>query len=545
MKENPEERFEEALKFAKLKHSGQERKDGSPAIIHPISVEKTVREKGGDIDCRIAALFHDLLEDTDASEKEIEAIGGERVLKLVKLLTKKPGYVMREYVNGILSDKDAVLIKGADRLHNLRSALLADEKFRLKYIKETEEWYMDFLPEIPPMTEALRSSLMGSLDLTAIVEMLIITATYDSPVSPEMLCKAFTGAKEKDIRYALEAYTDRILPLNVTIRKKDGGYYAELPFSETDIIILRAALHGNPYCEKAQADKLSERLSMLLPWYMRETNDNNGISTERYPGTFYDNITALIKALYPLPDENGETNYKKVTFRTCDHGPDGTMIPRTDQNGCIREYKVNPLKIFCKNNSFYLLTYSVRDHAPIKYITFRIDRITDVKCTDEDAEPYESGLSAEQTEMLKLKDKLFRSRFLSKYTGNIYPEPEHDPAQLNAVECMDSRGFSLRDYFYKNSVMFVDRIIPSARIKVKRTFMNTMIDTFGYDYDLICSDDTFCTIQVHNVAQNALVKLAVEFEDMAEITDNIEIREEIRQKLMRLTEKYKEDSDNE
>ena len=110
---------------------------------------------------------------------------------------------------------------------------------------------------------------------------------------------------------------------------------------------------------------------------------------------------------------------------------------------------------------------------------------------------------------------------------------------------MDRRGFSLRDYFYKNSVMFVDRIIPSARIKVKRTFMNTMIDTFGYDYDLICSDDTFCTIQVHNVAQNALVKLAVEFEDMAEITDNIEIREEIRQKLMRLTEKYKEDSDNE
>ena len=544
MKENPEERFEEALKFAKLKHSGQERKDGSPAIIHPIAVEKTVREKGGDIDCRIAALFHDLLEDTDASEKEIEDIGGERVLKLVKLLTKKPGYVMREYVNGILSDKDAVLIKGADRLHNLRSALLADEKFRLKYIKETEEWYMDFLPEIPPMTEALRSSLMGSMDTAALVEMLTVTATYDSPISPGKLCEAFPDTEERYVRFALEAYTNRRLPFNVTIRKKDGGYYAELPFNETDIIIMRTALQGNPYCEKARADELSERLSEFLPWYMRETKDNNGICTERYPGTFYDNVTELIKALYPVPDENSRIAYKKVTFHTCDHDPDGTMTPRTDQSGSTREYKVNPLKLFCKNNFFYLLTYSVKDCAPAKYITFRVDRLKNVKCTDEDADPYDMSLSIQQSDMLELKEKLFLSRFLSEYTGKIYPEPEHDPAQLNAVEHMDSRGFSLRDYFYKNSIMFVDNNIPSACINVKRNFMNTIIDTFGYDYELIDSDDESCTIMVHNVAQDSLIKLAIDFDNKVLITDENIIRE-IRIRLRRLAEKYKEESNNE
>ena len=159
MTENEQERLNEALRYATEMHKGQPRKGGEPYITHPVAVEKIVREKGGDTDACITALFHDLLEDTAAEESEIERIGGQNVLNAVKLLTKKKGYVMSEYVAGIRSDKTAFLVKGADRLHNLRDALKTDEGFKRKYIAETEEWYMDFLPEIPAAVEALKASL--------------------------------------------------------------------------------------------------------------------------------------------------------------------------------------------------------------------------------------------------------------------------------------------------------------------------------------------------------------------------------------------------
>lgn len=149
----------EALRYATEKHKGQLRKGGEEYITHPVAVAELVREKGGDTDCIITALFHDLLEDTDASEEEILRIGGEKVLRSVKLLTKTEGKPMKDYVEGIKTDANAYLVKGADRLHNLRSALCTDRAFREKYIRETEEWYMDFREDIPEAVEALRRTL--------------------------------------------------------------------------------------------------------------------------------------------------------------------------------------------------------------------------------------------------------------------------------------------------------------------------------------------------------------------------------------------------
>ncbi len=147
------ERCKEAMKFAAEKHYGQFRKGGLPYITHPIAVANIVKEKGMDTDCIITALFHDLLEDTDATEEEIKYIGGENVLYSVKLLTKTKEYNMKDYIGEIKSDPRAYAVKGADRLHNLRCAVYTDDEFRKKYIKETLEWYMDFDKEI---AEAVR-----------------------------------------------------------------------------------------------------------------------------------------------------------------------------------------------------------------------------------------------------------------------------------------------------------------------------------------------------------------------------------------------------
>ena len=159
------EKYAAAYEFAAKKHEGQFRKGGEPYITHPAAVADILREQGMDEDHLITALFHDLLEDTDATEAEIEAIGGERVLRAVKLLTKKKDYVMSEYISGIKSDPIAYAVKGADRLHNLRSAFAADIEFRRKYIKESIEWFLDFRPEIPDAVRALCDSIGEPFDV--------------------------------------------------------------------------------------------------------------------------------------------------------------------------------------------------------------------------------------------------------------------------------------------------------------------------------------------------------------------------------------------
>ncbi|MGN0691264.1 MAG: HD domain-containing protein [Oscillospiraceae bacterium] len=156
------DRYAAAYEYAAKKHEGQYRIGGEPYITHPAAAAEILRGRGYDEDYQIAALFHDLLEDTDATEQEIEAIGGKDVLRAVKLLTKQKGYVMSEYVAGIRSDPMAFAVKGADRLHNLQSAFSADESFRRRYIAETEEWYMDFSPEISEAVKRLSESLEGS-----------------------------------------------------------------------------------------------------------------------------------------------------------------------------------------------------------------------------------------------------------------------------------------------------------------------------------------------------------------------------------------------
>lgn len=154
-----EERYDNALRFAAEKHKGQFRIGGAEYITHPMAVAEIVRQNGYGIDVQIAALFHDLLEDTDATENEILALSNENVLEAVKLLTKQKGYVMESYVSAIRKNEMAFSVKGADRLHNLRCAFACDEDFKRRYILETVDWYLDFSPEIPKAVKKLAQSL--------------------------------------------------------------------------------------------------------------------------------------------------------------------------------------------------------------------------------------------------------------------------------------------------------------------------------------------------------------------------------------------------
>lgn len=154
-----DKRYELALEFARRKHEGQTRRGGEPYITHPVAVAELLREQGYGQEFLLAGLFHDLLEDTDATEQEILQLGGERVLAAVKLLTKEKGYDAAEYISRIRADEIAFAVKAADRLHNLRSAVCADEAFRRRYIADTTAWYMDFSQEIRQAVRELEDTL--------------------------------------------------------------------------------------------------------------------------------------------------------------------------------------------------------------------------------------------------------------------------------------------------------------------------------------------------------------------------------------------------
>lgn len=155
-----------SLLFAKEKHEGQTRIGGQPYISHPIEVASILEKKGFVDDVYIkTALFHDLLEDTDASEQEISFYGGKGVLNAVKTLTKSKGYNMEEYIQNISNNPIAKMVKLADRLHNLLCAVVADEKFRKRYVKETEEYYLDLAKGTPFEEDILKAyhTLKGTI----------------------------------------------------------------------------------------------------------------------------------------------------------------------------------------------------------------------------------------------------------------------------------------------------------------------------------------------------------------------------------------------
>lgn len=163
---NNYKKYNEALKFATLKHKGQFRKGGLPYITHPIAVAQKLQEKGYDEDYIISGLFHDLLEDTDATEEEIRNLGGDKVLEAVKLLTKTPGYIMEEYVANIEKNPIAKKVKAMDRLHNLECAVICSEDFKRRYILETIDYYIDWDDEIPTALKAVRDSLESPIYAT-------------------------------------------------------------------------------------------------------------------------------------------------------------------------------------------------------------------------------------------------------------------------------------------------------------------------------------------------------------------------------------------
>lgn len=153
--ENPADRelIRHAYDLAQQGHKDQARKSGEPYIIHPVQVARFLADLGFDASTIVAALLHDLLEDTAILKERIEQEFGHDVAFLVDGVTKLSALTLRTRATDLQTeslkkmffamaeDLRVIIIKLADRLHNMRTIRGLDAASRIRFAHETMEIY--------------------------------------------------------------------------------------------------------------------------------------------------------------------------------------------------------------------------------------------------------------------------------------------------------------------------------------------------------------------------------------------------------------------
>lgn len=147
-----EELLEKAYIFTALAHKGQTRQSGEPYLIHPLNVAHILAEMKLDETSIVVGLLHDVLEDTLTTKEKLHELFGEEVADIVDGVTKisRYAYVSREeqqaetfrkMILAMVSDLRVVLVKLADRLHNMRTLNHLPQDRQQAIAKETIEIY--------------------------------------------------------------------------------------------------------------------------------------------------------------------------------------------------------------------------------------------------------------------------------------------------------------------------------------------------------------------------------------------------------------------
>lgn len=148
------QRLKRAYAFAKQAHGNQKRKSGEPYITHPIAVARIAAiELRLDVDVVIACLLHDVVEDTPYTFDDIRHCFGNEVAELVRIVTKPDGGKEKRFemskqldnfkhmLGAMRGDIRGILIKLADRLHNMRTLQSMRPDKQMKIAGETDYFY--------------------------------------------------------------------------------------------------------------------------------------------------------------------------------------------------------------------------------------------------------------------------------------------------------------------------------------------------------------------------------------------------------------------
>src|SRR5687767_2441724 len=147
-----EELLQKAYIFSAREHRGQVRSSGEPYLVHPINVAYILADMRLDETSIAVGLLHDVLEDTLTTKETLQEIFGDSVAELVDGVTKISRYAyvskeeqqaetFRKMLLAMVSDLRVVLVKLADRLHNMRTLEYLSEEKRREIARETLDIY--------------------------------------------------------------------------------------------------------------------------------------------------------------------------------------------------------------------------------------------------------------------------------------------------------------------------------------------------------------------------------------------------------------------
>ncbi|MCM1490237.1 MAG: HD domain-containing protein [Muribaculum sp.] len=189
------EKIDRAFRFARAAHQGARRNDGSPYILHPLAVALICsRELGLGSTSIVCALLHDIVEHSDMSIDDIEANFGKQIAAIVAGINKLSGGIfghaaetqalkLRDMMMSMSSDVRVILVKMADRLHNLRNIHTQREERRHRVARESLYVYA-------PLAERL-----GLFTLKSEFENLGFK--IENPVAYDTICRKLQQSDER------------------------------------------------------------------------------------------------------------------------------------------------------------------------------------------------------------------------------------------------------------------------------------------------------------------------------------------------------------
>lgn len=253
----------QAFELALEAHKEMRRKSGEPYILHPIAVAQIVSEEMGlDATSVICALLHDVVEDTEITLEEIERMFNKEVAKIVDGLTKISGIFdlnssiqaenFRKLLLTLNDDIRVILVKLADRLHNMRTLDSLKREKQLKIASETIYLY---------------APLAHRMGLYAIkTEMEDLSLKYTDPDVYRDIAKKLAETKRERTKFI----NDFIRPLKEELEKRGFNFdiygrpksifsiynkikYKGVPFEEIyDLFAIRIIVHAPPDKEKSE-----------------------------------------------------------------------------------------------------------------------------------------------------------------------------------------------------------------------------------------------------------------------------------------------------
>lgn len=255
-----------AFDMAVESHKDMRRKSGEPYIYHPIAVAQIAAEEIGlGTTSIVCALLHDVVEDTDITLEDIEREFGKKVAKIIDGLTKISGVFdanssiqaenFRKMLLTLADDVRVILIKLADRLHNMRTMDFMPRDKQLKICSETVYLYAPLAHRLG--LYAIKSELedLSMKYMEPETYKFIATKLNEKKAEREAFIKSFIGPidrilKEQDLEASVVGRPKSIHSIWNKMKKKG------IPFEEVyDLFAIRIILDSKPENEKSDSWK--------------------------------------------------------------------------------------------------------------------------------------------------------------------------------------------------------------------------------------------------------------------------------------------------